>query len=258
MGFLNKKKFLITGIANKFSISYGIAKAMRREGADLALTYQNEKLKSRVEECAHKLESDIVLKCDVSEDENIKKLFINLSEIWKNFDGFIHSIAFAPTDQLSGDYVSTVNKKGFNIAHDISSYSFVAIAKECRKMLNTNSSLITISYIGSKVTIPNYNIMGLAKASLETNVKYMASSLGSEGIRVNAISAGPVKTLASSGIKNFRSMIQKYAKISPLRRLITIEEIGNVAAFICSDLSSGITGQIIYVDGGFSISSIIE
>lgn len=254
MGILDNKKFLITGIANKFSISYGIAKSMSKEGAELALTYQNEKLQSRVENCAQKLKSNIVLKCDVSDDINIKKLFIKLSKIWKNFDGFIHSIAFVPSNQLSDDYVNTVNREGFNIAHDISSYSFVAIAKECRKLLNKNSSLITISYIGSKLAIPNYNVMGLAKASLEANVRYMANAMGIDSVRVNAISAGPVKTLASSGIKNFRNMIHKYEQTNPLRRLITTEEIGNVASFLCSNLSSGITGQTIYVDGGFSIS----
>lgn len=257
MGMLENKKFLITGIANKFSIGYGIAKSMSKEGADLAITYQNEKLKSRVESCAKKLKSSIVLECDVSNDKNIKNLFFELSKRWKKFDGFIHSIAFAPSSQLTGDYIDSVNRKGFIIAHDISSYSFVAMAKACKNMLNKHSSLITITYIGSNLVVPNYNVMGLAKASLEANVKYMAHSMGSHNVRVNAISAGPIKTLASCGIKNFRKMLFNYEKVIPLRRLITTKEIGNVASFISSELSSGITGQIIYVDGGFNILSSI-
>lgn len=257
MGMLNNKKILITGIANKLSIGYGIASAMHREGAELALTFQNEKLKDRVLNCAKELNIKIVLPCDVSKDENIKNLFIELYKKWEKFDGFIHSIAFAPSNQLSGNYIDAINRDGFNIAHNISSYSFVALAKESKNMLNKNSSLTTISYIGSKIAVPNYNVMGLAKASLEANVKYMASSMGKNSIRVNAISSGPIKTLASYGIKNFREMLKNYKKVIPLRRLITIEEIGNVAAFLSSDFSSGITGQTIYVDGGFNISSII-
>lgn len=257
MNLLKNKKILIFGTANKLSIAYGIAKCMKKAGAELILTYQNEKLKSRVEDCAKKLNINYILPCDVSDDENIKNLFLNLSKIWNKFDGFVHSIGFAPSDQLSGDYIDSINRKGFNIAHNISSYSLVALAKECRCMMNDNSAIITISYIGSNIVIPNYNVMGLAKASLEANVKYMASDMGKNNIRVNAISAGPIKTLASSGIKNFRKMIKNYEKITPMRRLINIEEIGNVASFLASDFASGITGQIIFVDGGFNISSFM-
>lgn len=257
MHILKNKKILIIGIANKSSIAYGIAKKIKYHGAELALTYQNSRLESRVKECAKKLNTKIVLPCDVQYEENIKNLFNNLFKIWKNFDGFVHCIGFAPSDQLSGDYVSSVTREGFKICHEISSYSFVAIAKYCKDMLNINSSLVTISYIGSKLAIPNYNVMGLAKASLEANVRYMALSMGKKNIRVNSISAGPIKTLASYGIKNFKKILNIYKKTSPLCRLITTEEIGNAVSFLCSNLSSGITGQTIYVDGGFSISSPI-
>lgn len=258
MKLLDNKKILITGVANHFSIGYGIAESMKKQGAKIILAYQNDKLKKRVIKCAKQLEINHVVPCDVSKDESIKELFVEIQNIWGKFDGFVHSIGFAPSDQLSGDYLNNINRKGFQIAHDISSYSFVALAKEFQPIMNQNSAIITISYIGSNIVIPNYNVMGLAKASLEANVKYMANSMGKNNIRVNAISAGPVKTLASSGIKNFRDMIKKYKEIVPLHRLITIKEIGNVASFLCSDFSSGITGQIIYVDGGFNIISAIN
>lgn len=257
MKMLKNKKILVTGIANKSSIAYGIAKQMKYYGAELALTYQNNRLESRVKECAKQLNAKIVLPCDVQHEENIKDLFYNLSKIWKNFDGFVHCIAFAPSDQLSGDYINSVTREGFKICHEISSYSFVALAKYCQSLLNDNSSLVTISYIGSRLVVPNYNVMGLAKASLEANVKYMSVSMGKKNIRVNSISAGPIKTLASHGIKNFKKILNIYKKSSPLSRLITQEELGNTASFLCSNLSSGITGQTIYVDGGFSISSLI-
>ncbi|PPI88820.1 enoyl-[acyl-carrier-protein] reductase FabI [Candidatus Pantoea edessiphila] len=258
MGFLNGKRILITGISSKLSIAYGIAEAMHRQQAELAFTYQNNKLKNRVEEFAKNFDSKITLQCDVSQENNIKLLFLSLSEYWSKFDGLIHSIAFAPKNQLNGDYVNKVTYEGFKIAHKISSYSFVCMVKECRMMLNPNSSLITLSYLGSKRAIPNYNVMGPAKASLEANVRYIANIIGPEGIRVNAISAGPIRTLASSGIKNFRKMLAYCERVAPLRRTVTIEEIGNLAAFLCSNLSSGITGQIIYVDGGFNIATMNE
>lgn len=256
MAFLNKKRILVTGIANNRSIAYGIAKVLYREGADLAFTYHTNKLQSRVHAISKQLTIDnnvIVFPCDVSDDLSIEQLFIELKKKWDKFDGFVHSIAFAPSDQLKGDYVSNITRSGFEIAHTISSYSFVAMAKACKNMLNKNASLLTLTYLGSTRVIPNYNIMGLAKASLETNVRYMANSMGEYGIRVNAISSGPVRTLASSGILNFKKMLSHYQQQSPIRRNITTEEIGNVAAFLCSDLSSGITGEIIHVDGGFNI-----
>ncbi|MXP50951.1 SDR family oxidoreductase [Pantoea sp. SoEX] len=259
MGFLNGKRILISGIISKLSIAYGIAQAMYKQNAELAFTYQDDRSKYRIEEFAKNFNTKIILPCDVSDDKNIKLLFISLSKHWKNFDGLVHSIGFAPTNQLSGNYIDTVNYEGFKIAHKISSYSFVSMVKECRMMLNPNAALLTLSYLGSKRAIVNYNIMGPAKASLEANVRYIANALGPEGeIRVNAISAGPVRTLASSGIKNFRKILEYYKKVSPIRRTVTIEEIGNTAAFLCSDLASGITGQIIYVDGGFNISNMNE
>ncbi|WP_341258953.1 enoyl-ACP reductase FabI [Morganella morganii] len=258
MGFMTGKRILITGVASKLSIAYGIAKAMRDQGAELAFTYQNDKLKPRVEEFAQSLGSSIVLPCDVAEDESIENLFTELAKVWPKFDGFVHSIGFALADQLDGDYVDAVNREGFRIAHDISAYSFVAMAKACRSMLNPNSALLTLSYLGAERAIPNYNTMGLAKASLEANVRYMANAMGKETIRVNAVSAGPIRTLAASGIKDFRKMLSHCEAVTPLRRTVTTEDVGNAAAFLCSDLAGGITGEILHVDGGFSIAAMNE
>ncbi|MCR3755238.1 MAG: enoyl-[acyl-carrier-protein] reductase [Candidatus Westeberhardia cardiocondylae] len=259
MGLLNNKKILITGISNKYSIAYGIAKSMYREGAKLAFSYQHDKLKLKVKKIALEFNSNIVFPCDVSKDSNIQNLFDSLYKKWKKYDGFVHSIAYSPKNQLSGqDYVNSINRKDFSITHDISSYSFVAMAKISRSMLNSNSSLVTLTYFGSNRVIPNYNIMGLAKASLEANTKYMANSMGKDGIRVNAISSGPIKTLSSSGIKNFKKILHLCKKINPISRLITTEDIGNVAVFLCSDLSSGITGEILNVNGGFNIFGIYD
>lgn len=258
MGFMTGKHILITGVASKLSIAYGIAKAMRDQGAELAFTYQNDKLKPRVEEFAQSLGSSIVLPCDVAEDESIENLFTELAKVWPKFDGFVHSIGFALADQLDGDYVDAVNREGFRIAHDISAYSFVAMAKACRSMLNPNSALLTLSYLGAERAIPNYNTMGLAKASLEANVRYMANAMGKETIRVNAVSAGPIRTLAASGIKDFRKMLSHCEAVTPLRRTVTTEDVGNAAAFLCSDLAGGITGEILHVDGGFSIAAMNE
>ncbi|ABF13777.1 enoyl-ACP reductase FabI [Candidatus Palibaumannia cicadellinicola] len=254
MGFLTSKRLLVTGIASRRSIAYGIAQALYREGAELAFSYQNNKLKSRVEQFATDFNSSIVLPCDVAQDTSIKLLFSDLSKFWPKFDGFIHAIAYAPSNQLDGNYINTVTREGFAISHDISAYSFVALAKACRHMLNSNSTLVTLTYIGAERAIPNYNVMGLAKASLEANTRYMANAMGSDSIRVNAISAGPIKTLAASGIRNFKKMLSYYESVTPIRRLVTIEEIGNTAAFLCSNLSTGITGEVIYVDGGFNIA----
>jgi len=251
MGFLTGKRILVTGVASKLSIAFGIAQAMHREGAELAFTYQNDKLKGRVEEFAAQLGSSIVLPCDVAEDARIDALFTELAKVW-------HSIGFAPADQLDGDYVNAVTREGFKIAHDISAYSFVAMAKACREMLNPNSALLTLSYLGAERAIPNYNVMGLAKASLEANVRYMANAMGPEGVRVNAISAGPIRTLAASGIKDFRKMLAHCEAVTPIRRTVTIEDVGNSAAFLCSDLSGGITGEVVHVDGGFSIAAMNE
>lgn len=234
MGFLSGKRILVTGVASKLSIAYGIAQAMHREGAELAFTYQNDKLKGRVEEFAAQLGSDIVLQCDVAEDASIDTMFAELGKVWPKFDGFVHSIGFAPGNKLDGDYVNAVTREGFKIAHDISSYSFVAMAKACRSMLNPGSALLTLSYLGAERAIPNYNVMGLAKASLEANVRYMANAMGPEGVRVNAISAG---RLYSGGFRyqrlpqNAGSLRSRY----PIRRTVTIEDVGNSAAFLCSE-----------------------
>ena len=253
MGFLNGKRALIVGLASKRSIAWGIAQAMRREGAELAFTYQNEKLKGRVEKLAAECDSAITLPCDVGSDEEIETVFAQLGTHWDALDILVHSVAYAPADQLAGDYLDCVNREGFRIAHDISSYSFAALAKAGRSMMQgRNGALLTLSYLGAVQTVPNYNVMGVAKASLEANVRYLAQSLGPEGIRVNAISAGPIRTLAASGISNFRKMLDQFASNAPIRRNVTIEDVGNTAAFLCSDLAAGITAEITYVDGGFN------
>ncbi len=253
MGFLQGKRALIVGLASTRSIAWGIAQAMHREGAELAFTFQNEKLKERVIKMAAELDSDIVLPCDVSSDEEIEAVFTELAQRWDGLDSIIHSVAFAPKEELEGDYLDSVTRAGFNMAHEISSYSFTALAKAGRGMMEgRNGSLLTLSYLGAVRAMPNYNVMGLAKASLEANIRYMAQNLGPNGTRVNGISAGPVRTLAAAGISNFRKMLDEVAKTAPLRRNVSIEEIGNAAAFLCSDLANGITGEITYVDSGYS------
>ena len=251
MGFLTGKKALITGVASNRSIAYGIAQCMAREGAELAFTYQNEKLKPRVEKIAKNLDSEICIQLDVAEDEQTNQAFRELNNHWQNLDILVHSIAFAPTEEFKGSYIDSVTRDGFQMAHDISSYSFVALAKAARPMLNTDSALLTLSYLGAVKSVPNYNVMGPAKASLEANVRFLAADLGLDSIRVNAISAGPIKTLAAAGIGGIRELLKHVESMSPLRRNITIENVGNTAAFLCSDLAAGITGEVIYVDGGY-------
>ncbi|MGV6851929.1 MAG: enoyl-ACP reductase FabI [bacterium] len=259
MGFLEGKKALIVGIASKRSIAWGIARAMHAQGAELAFTYQNDKLKSRVESAAEEFGSSIVIPCDVAHDTDIEQTFSTLSEHWDGLDILVHSVGFAPREQLQGDYLDAVTREGFNIAHEISSYSFAALAKAARPMMEgRQASMLTLSYLGAVKAVPFYNVMGLAKASLEANVRFMAADLGPKGIRVNGISAGPIKTLAAAGISSFRKMMEHVEKTSPLRRSVTIDEVGNTAAFLCSDLASGITGEISYVDGGFSIMGMAE
>ena len=254
MGFLAGKRALITGIASERSIAYGIAEAMHREGAELAFTYQNDKLKTRVEKAAAEFGSSIVVPCDVSSDENIALTFQELAKHWDGVDIVVHAIAFAPKEQLEGSIVDNTTRDGAMIAHDISAYSFLAMARYAKPMMQgRKGSLLTLSYLGAVSAIPNYNVMGMAKASLEAGVRFMAADLGQYGIRVNGISAGPIRTLAASGIKGFRKMLDHFEKYSPLRRNVTIEEVGNVAAFLCSDLASGVTGEITYVDGGWNI-----
>lgn len=254
MGFLTGKKALIVGLASTRSIAWGIAQAMHREGAELAFTYQNEKLKSRVDEMAAQCGSNIVFELDVSTDQQIVDAVSELKKHWSELDILIHSVAFAPKDELAGDFVDATTREGFKIAHDISSYSFTAMARELRPMMkNRNASLVTLSYLGAERAMPNYNVMGLAKASLEANVRYMAQSMGPEGTRVNSVSAGPIKTLAAAGIGDFRKMLQQVEDNAPLRRNVTIEDVGNTVAFLASDLAAGITGENIYVDAGYNI-----
>jgi len=254
MGFLQGKRALIVGLASNRSIAWGIAQAMHREGAELAFTYQNEKLEGRVAKMAAELDSEIIVPCDVSSDEEIATVFDKLDNFWDGLDIIVHSVAFAPRNELEGDYLDSVTRDGFRLAHEISSYSFAAIAKAGRNMMEgRNGALLTLSYLGAERAMPNYNVMGLAKASLEANVRYMAQSLGPDGIRVNAISAGPIKTLAAAGISNFRKMLNEVENTAPLRRNVTIEQVGNAAAFLCSDLASGITGELTYVDSGYNM-----
>ncbi|MBF0255357.1 MAG: enoyl-ACP reductase [Gammaproteobacteria bacterium] len=254
MGFLQDKKILITGVASDRSIASGTAEAMAREGAQLAFTYQNEKLQKRVEKAAAACGSDIVLPLDVAEDGQISDLFAELEKRWGGLDGIVHSMAFAPRDHLEGSFLDNLTREGFSQAHDISAYSFAALAKAGLPLMEgRNAALVTMTYLGAVRVVPNYNVMGVAKASLEATVRYLADSLGPKGIRVNAVSAGPIRTLAASGIKNFKSMLEEAEGKTPLRRNVTIEEVGNAAAFLCSDLASGITGDVLYVDSGYHI-----
>lgn len=256
MGFLAGKRALIVGLLSNRSIAYGIAEAMKREGAELAFTYQMDKFEDRVRKLAADFDSNIVLPCDVSDDTQIENLFTELRKQWDGVDIIVHSVAFVPKVALDGDYLDAVTREYFRIAHDVSSYSFAALAKAAMPMMEgRKASLLTISYLGAERTLPNYNVMGVAKASLEANVRYMAQSLGPKGIRVNAVSAGPIKTLAASGIADFDKMQGFNEKHAPLRRNVTIEEVGNVSAFLCSDLASGVTGEITYVDGGMNITA---
>jgi enoyl-[acyl-carrier protein] reductase I len=256
MGFLTNKRILVTGLLSNRSIAYGTAQAMYKQGAELAFTYQGERVKDRVTAMAKEFGSELVYPCDVSSDIEIEQVFTELGKRWEKFDGFVHAIAFAPRESLDGDYLDGLSRESFRIAHDISSYSFSALAKAALPYLNDNAALVTMSYLGAVRTMPHYNVMGLAKASLEASVRYLAMDLGRKGIRVNGISAGPIKTLAAAGIGDFYKLLAYNAKHAPLKRNITIEEVGNAAAFLCSDLASGITGEITYVDGGFNTTSL--
>jgi enoyl-[acyl-carrier protein] reductase I len=257
MGFLHGKRALITGIISQRSIAWGIADAMHREGAQLAFTYVNDALKNRVDEAANAFGSNIVLPCDVGVDDQIDALFENLGKHWDGLDILVHSIGFAPREALQGEYLDNLTRENFKIAHDISAYSLSAMAKAARPLMKgRGGSIITLTYLGADRAMANYNVMGVAKASLESSVRYLAYNLGAEGTRVNGISAGPIKTLAAAGVANFRKMLEHVEQNSPLRRNVTIEEVGNVAAFLGSDLASGITGEIIFVDSGFNIMGI--
>jgi enoyl-[acyl-carrier protein] reductase I len=253
MGFLAGKRLLITGLLSNRSIAYGIAKACHREGAELAFSYVGERFKDRITEFAQEFDSTLIHDCDVGSDEQIQRMFDDLGQTWTDgFDGFVHSIGFAPRECISGEFLDGLSREAFRVAHDISAYSFPAMAKAALPRLRERSALLTLSYLGAERVVPHYNTMGLAKASLEASVRYLAANLGPQGIRVNGISAGPIKTLAASGIKDFGKLMAIFAANAPLRRLVTIEDVGNVAAFLLSDLAAGMTAEITYVDGGFS------
>jgi enoyl-[acyl-carrier protein] reductase I len=252
MGFLTGKRILITGLLSNRSIAYGIAKACHREGAELAFTYIGERFKERTVDFANEFNSKLIFDCDVGSDEQIAALFTDLAKTWPEFDGFVHAIGFAPREAIAGDFLDGLSREGFKIAHDISAYSFPAMAKAALPMLKANGALLTLTYLGSMRNVPNYNTMGLAKASLEASVRYLAGSLGPKGIRVNGISAGPIKTLAASGIKDFSKILSAVEATAPLRRNVSIDDVGNAASFLMSDLANGITAEIIYVDNGFS------
>lgn len=258
MGFLKGKRALITGVASKRSIAWGIAEAMHAQGAELAFTYQNERLESRVRDLAGSVDSDFLLPLDVADDAQLEAVAEGVRERWGGVDIVVHAIAYAPRDHLDGDYLENLTRSGFNQAHDISSYSFAALGKTLRPLLSDRGAMLTLSYLGSERAMPNYNVMGVAKASLEANVRYMAYAMGPEGVRVNAISAGPIRTLAASGIGDFRSLLDQAANISPLRRNVSIEDVGNTAAFLCSDLASGITGELVYVDAGANFTANVN
>ncbi|MBS0556112.1 MAG: SDR family oxidoreductase [Proteobacteria bacterium] len=257
MGFLHGKRALITGIISQRSIAWGIANAMHREGAQLAFTYVNDKLRPRVDEAAKTFGSDIVLPCDVSSDEQIADVFAQLGKRWDGLDILVHSIGFAPGEALTGGFLDGLTRENFRIAHDISAYSLPALAKAARPLMKgRNGAILTLSYLGAERAMANYNVMGLAKASLEAGVRYLAYNLGPEGTRVNGISAGPIKTLAAAGIADFRKMLDHVEQNAPLRRSVSIDDVGNAAAFLCSDLASGITGEITYVDAGYNTLGI--
>ena len=259
MGMLANKKILITGLLSNRSIAYGVAKAMHREGAELAFTYQGEGVRERVTRLATEFDANQVFACDVASDEQISELFVQLGKSWDGLDGIVHAIAYAPREALAGDFHEAVTRENFRIAHDISSYSLAALVKGGLPLMQgRNAAVVAMTYLGAVRAVPNYNVMGLAKASLEACVRYLAFSLGPQGIRVNGISAGPIKTLAAAGVGDFNKLLSHVEKNSPLKRNVTTEEVGNTSAFLCSDLASGINGEIIYVDGGFNISGLAK
>src|SRR5690606_15857506 len=254
MGFLQGKRALVTGIASDRSIASGIAEAMHAQGAELAFTYQTEKLRSRVEKAAEAFGSDIVIPLDVADDAQIAACFEQLGERWDGLDILVHAIAFAPREAIAGQFLDGLTRENFAIAHDISAYSLAALAKAARPMMaGRNGAILTLSYLGAERALVGYNLMGVAKASLESTVRYLAYNLGPEGTRVNAISAGPIKTLAAAGIAGFRKILGHVEENAPLRRTVTIEDVGKAASFLCSDLASGITGEVTYVDAGYNI-----
>ena len=254
MGFLSGKRALITGVASSRSIAWGIARAMHREGAELAFLYQNQRLEERVRKLAASLDCHLCYECDLASDASLDLASSSLARDWGTLDIGVHAVAFAPREELQGDFLEVSTREGFRLAHDVSAYSFTALAKRARPMMRGRAgALLTLTYLGAGRVVPNYNVMGLAKASLEANVRYLANALGGEGIRVNGISAGPIKTLAAAGIADFRRFLEHAGRNSPLRRNVDADEVGNAAAFLCSDLASGITGEIVHVDAGYNV-----
>jgi enoyl-[acyl-carrier protein] reductase I len=253
MGFMQGKRALVMGVASNRSIAWGVAQAMHQQGAELAFTYQGERLGDRVRKFAADVDSNIVVPCDVSSDEDIANAASAVGEQWDGLDVIVHAVAFAPREAIHGDFIEVVDRESFRIAHDISSYSLTGVCRAFKPMLRDNGAVVTLTYLGAQRVVPNYNVMGLAKASLEANVRYLAGSLGATGVRVNGISAGPIKTLAAAGISDFRKFLDQAQQTSPLKRNVTTEEVGNTAAFLCSDLASGITGEILYVDAGYNM-----
>ncbi len=260
MGFLAGKRLLITGVLSNRSIAYGIARACHAQGAELAFSYVGERFRARITDFARDFGSELIFDCDVGDDAQIAAMFDELGRVWPEFDGVVHAIGFAPREAISGEFLDGLSREAFRVAHDISAYSFPALAKAALPRLRANAALLTLSYLGAERVVPHYNTMGLAKASLEASVRYLAANLGPQGIRVNGISAGPIKTLAATGIKDFGRILDMVARNSPLRRNITIDDVGNVAAFLLSDMAAGVTGEITYVDGGFSrvVSGLVE
>jgi enoyl-[acyl-carrier protein] reductase I len=253
MGFLSGKRALIVGVASDRSIAWGIAQAMHREGAELAFSYVNEKFKERVLPLAESLGSKVTMQLDVTNDAEIDSAFATLKQSWDSLDIVVHAVAYAPREALAGGFVESTSREAFRVAHDVSSYSLTALARAAKPLMAGRAgAILTLSYLGAVKSIPSYNVMGLAKASLEANVRFLAADLGPNNIRVNGISAGPIKTLAAAGIAGFRKMLSRVADVAPMRRNVTLEDVGNAAAFLCSDLANGITGEILYVDGGFS------
>jgi enoyl-[acyl-carrier protein] reductase I len=258
MGILDGKRLLITGLLSNRSIAYGIAKACHKHGAELAFSYVGERFRERTIEFGKEFGTELIFECDVGEDAQIERLFAQLGEHWPQFDGFVHAIAFAPREAIAGDFLEGLTREGFRTAHEISAYSFPAMAKAALPLLRPGAALLTLTYLGSVRVLPNYNTMGLAKASLESSVRFLAQSLGGKGVRVNGISAGPIRTLAASGIKDFGKLLAEFAATTPIRRGITIDDVGNTAAFLLSDMASGISAEIVYVDGGFSHIAIAD
>ena len=254
MGILQGKKGLVIGVANNRSIAWGIAEAAKNQGADLAFTYLNEALEKRVRPLAEKVSSNLIIPCDVQKDEDIDNVFAAVKEHWGELDFIVHSVAFANGDDLKQGFSDT-SRAGFSLAMDISAYSLVAVAQRAKHIMKPGGSIITLSYLGARQVVPHYRVMGVAKAALEACVRELAADLGEQGIRVNAISAGPIRTLAASGISDFKQLVNAFEVRAPLRKLVSIEDVGQSGVYLLSDMSTAVTGEIHYVDCGFNVTT---